>query len=133
MRAPPHSLPRRPNIGGVHPPFTFAQAPPVQVWRPPVHSLMNVPPPCLNLPPPTSVVSGLLHHRPPAVSVPNPVVRVNPLFAPSSSSFVNELEFAQIMARNRTVSASAVARAISVSCHGLFVRISLFLQSRILR
>ena len=143
-RGPPHG----PPPSGYPPP-----QPAPSYGRPPPHALpppMSRPPPMMapGIPPPA------LYHPPPAHPIPH--AHVNPAFIPGAPPGlppppgplpaggglphgISEREFEDIMARNRTVSSSAIARAVQDAASGEFgsaietlvTAISLIKQSKV--
>lgn len=115
---PPQHIPHHPNSGAV------GQTPNVPPHGPP-HFVPMDNPPRGTWPPGGSVKQPVA----PAASFPEPVI------APQLS----EVEFEEIMARNRTVSSSAIARAVSDAAAGeyssaietLVTAISLIKQSKV--
>merc|ERR1712051_964007 len=90
---------------------------------PPPHSVGPPPPHVLTGPPPIRHVPGLL--PPPHTAAPALPggAHVNPAFFPPAGvppgypppgAAISEVEFEEIMARNRTVSSSAIARFVSL-------------------
>merc|ERR1711936_4456 len=112
-----------------------------------------IPPPGIpgipvRLPPPTSIGAPpphILAAPPPRVGVLPPGAHMNPAFLagapgyPPPSTGLSEVEFEEIMARNRTVSSSAIARAVQDAAAGEFASaietlvtaISLIKQSKV--
>ena len=139
-RGPPHHGP---------PPSGYPPPPAPSYGRPPPHALpppMSRPPPSMppmmapGIPPPAP------YHHPPAAPVPH----VNPAFIPGAPPglhpppgpappAVDPREFEDVMARNRTVSSSAIARAVQDAASGEFgsaietlvTAISLIKQSKV--
>ncbi|MFH4977182.1 hypothetical protein AB6A40_003891 [Gnathostoma spinigerum] len=139
LSAPPPSLPQVTNIPGVtqmsRPPPSFAQ----QGSMPPLSSAGPMPNVSIASAPPTS-------HPPPGF--PPPGAHINPQVyrhnfgggnAPNSVEGMTEAEFEEIMNRNRTVSSSAITRAVSDAAANdyasaietLVTAISLIRQSRV--
>merc|ERR1719445_2950711 len=133
---PPHISSRPPM--GLPPPI---RGPPPPVHRgPPLGLPPTGPPPMVHRPPP-----GL----PPAGPPPIPGAHVNPAFFPPGAPVavpfhevphgLSEPEFEEIMSRNRTVSSSAIARAVQDAANGEFASaietlvtaISLIKQSKV--
>merc|ERR1719422_2195885 len=151
--APLHYAPRGPPPGlpppGLPPPI---RGPPPGVGRPPPgHPPPGIPPhvggpPPVSGPPPSRPPPGLPPQGPPPV----PGAHVNPAFFPPGSApmvyhevhvphGLSEPEFEEIMSRNRTVSSSAIARAVQDAAAGeyasaietLVTAISLIKQSKV--
>ena len=103
----------------------------------------------VRLPPPTSIGAPpphILAAPPPRVGVLPPGAHMNPAFLagapgypPPPSTGLSEVEFEEIMARNRTVSSSAIARAVqdaaandfASAIETLVTAISLIKQSKV--
>ena len=121
---------------------------PVSMRLPPPHSVGPPPPHVLTGPPPIRHVPGLL--PPPHTAAPALPggAHVNPAFFPPAGGVpgypppgaaISEVEFEEIMARNRTVSSSAIARAVqdaavndfASSIETLVTAISLIKQSKV--
>merc|ERR1719481_1333288 len=139
---PPGGMGRGPPPGGP-PPSVYRAPPPGHVRGPPP---LGHPPP--GLPPP---VRGPPPNLPPAGPPPVPGAHVNPAFFPPGSApmvpyhevhaphGLSEPEFEEIMSRNRTVSSSAIARAVHDAANGeyasaietLVTAISLIKQSKV--
>ena len=158
---PPSQPPPGPNTGRLPAPgMPRMRGPPPQVSRPPPGYRAPPPPglrglpPSIRLPPPPGLPPPhsapppvLAGPPPPRVVVPPPVgpaPHVNPAFFPNppplfSSQNLSEVEFEEIMSRNRTVSSSAIARAVQdASCNEygsaietLVTAISLIKQSKV--
>ena len=108
------------------PPLISQPPPRTDILRGPPPGGVSIPPPgipgiSIRLPPPTSIAAPpphILTGPPPRVGVLPPHAHVNPAFFasgaapgyPPPSSGLSEVEFEEIMARNRTVSSSAIAR-----------------------
>lgn len=127
---PPHAL------AGPPPHMTMRVPPPMGAPPPGMHS---APPPGMGGPPPMRPMGPAPHVNPaffPPVSGPPPPTAYPP---PVSSHGLNEVEFEEIMSRNRTVSSSAIARAVQdASCNEygsaietLVTAISLIKQSKV--
>eukprot|EP00096_Caligus_rogercresseyi_P005833 TRINITY_DN2186_c0_g1_i2.p1 TRINITY_DN2186_c0_g1~~TRINITY_DN2186_c0_g1_i2.p1 ORF type:complete len:481 (+),score=200.70 TRINITY_DN2186_c0_g1_i2:28-1470(+) len=154
---PKPPMPPQPGNGprllmrNVRPPFpALYQRPP-----PPTPNRLG-PPPNLRAPPPPAAATPLMVGLPPPRGPPPPIPapHVNPAFFPpppphhgsggsgggSSSSYpLSEMEFEEIMSRNRTVSSSAIARAVQDAANTeyasaietLVTAISLIKQSKV--
>merc|ERR1712001_308574 len=110
------------------PPLISQPPPRTDILRGPPPGGVSIPPPgipgiSIRLPPPTSIAAPpphILTGPPPRVGVLPPHAHVNPAFFasgaapgyPPPSSGLSGVEFEEIMARNRTVSSSAIARAV---------------------
>jgi len=158
-RGPPpsHGHPRGPPPGVSHPPPgppPVIRGPPPGI-RPPIPGIpMSGPPPhsappiVMGGPPPS--VRALPPGMPPQGPPPIPGAHVNPAFFPPGAPpthlpyhdpghGLSELEFEEIMSRNRTVSSSAIARAVQDAANGEFASaietlvtaISLIKQSKV--
>ena len=160
----PHSGPRGPSSGnyrGSRPPTSsYSSGRPPLISHPPPRAgdLLRGPPPAIpppgipgipvRLPPPTSIGAPpphILAAPPPRVGVLPPGAHMNPAFLagapgyPPPSTGLSEVEFEEIMARNRTVSSSAIARAVqdaaandfASAIETLVTAISLIKQSKV--
>jgi len=158
FRPPPGAAPIRgpPPISQPPPSLPGTRGPPPSVRGPP----LGVPP---GLPPHVTGPPPVIHGPPPTVRGPPPVihggpppiagVHVNPAFFPGSGGAaaaapivyheghhgLSEADFEEIMSRNRTVSSSAIARAVQDAANGeyasaietLVTAISLIKQSKV--
>jgi len=154
VAGPPVNLPP-PGFGGPPPgmrPPPLSHPPPMLARGPPpgIHGIRPGMPPTVGPPP------GMPHVRAPPPGIPGgpppiPGVHVNPAFFPPASSApvvyhephvphgLSEAEFEEIMTRNRTVSSSAIARAVQDAANGeypsaietLVTAISLIKQSKV--
>ena len=149
--------PPRPGIPGRGPPMGRGgppaySRPPPGVRPPPMHHHrgpphMSGPPPIISGPPPISSHPPIGRGPPPGLP-PGPAPHVNPAFFPQSSGApgyapaphgLSEAEFEEIMSRNRTVSSSAITRAVQDAANGeyasaietLVTAISLIKQSKV--
>lgn len=157
-RAPPPGHVRGPPPIGHPPPGLpppIQRPPPGVVGRPPpghpppgIPPHVGGPPPVIHGPPP---VRGPPPGLPPSGPPPVPGAHVNPAFFPPGSApmvpyhevhvphGLSEPEFEEIMSRNRTVSSSAIARAVQDAANGEFASaietlvtaISLIKQSKV--
>ncbi len=127
------------------PPPTHGIPPPMRMPPPPA---MGAPPPMLTGPPPPSRHLPLPPHT---SAAPAPGAHLNPAFFPHGGGVpgypppgaahhgLSEVEFEEIMARNRTVSSSAIARAVQDAASNdfasaietLVTAISLIKQSKV--
>ncbi|XP_040566083.1 cleavage and polyadenylation specificity factor subunit 6 [Lepeophtheirus salmonis] len=155
---PPPIPPQQTNsprllMRNVRPPF-----PPTPLYQRPPPPTPNrlPPPPNLRAPPPQAVSSSLMVAIPPPRGPPPPIPapHVNPAFfpptqqppphhtaypAPPAHHGLSEIEFEEIMSRNRTVSSSAIARAVQDAANQeyasaietLVTAISLIKQSKV--
>lgn len=140
-RGPPPPVPLMPPVGAPPP-----RAPPLVGLPPPGLPPHHGLPPVLHGPPPPTVRGPpplLTAGPPPGVAG----VHVNPAFFPAGAPVVyrepghglSEPEFEEIMGRNRTVSSSAIARAVQDAANGEFssaietlvTAISLIKQSKV--
>jgi cleavage and polyadenylation specificity factor subunit 6/7 len=149
-RAPPPGMGRGPPPMGGPPmglPPPIRGPPPVSMHRPPMGLPPHAgPPPMVHGPPMRGPPPGL----PPAGPPPVPGAHVNPAFFPPGAPGpivpyhevphgLSEPEFEEIMSRNRTVSSSAIARAVQDAANGEFASaietlvtaISLIKQSKV--
>lgn len=160
---PPAQPPASAPLRGSHPPMTgslgrpplgrgMLRGPPPPFSRPPpgVGRPMLARPPPLGGPPPLMANPPPIIPRVPPPGIP-PAPHVNPAFfphgaPPASTSYgvppghaLSEIEFEEIMGRNRTVSSSAIARAVQDAAAGeyasaietLVTAISLIKQSKV--
>lgn len=162
---PPRPPPGLPPPGFRQPPPGMNRPPPISQPPPGVYPVRG-PPPGVRGPPPSlpgmlphvSAPPPIIHGVPPAAARgpppaipggPPPVagVHVNPAFFPGTAAPVvyqephglSETEFEEIMSRNRTVSSSAIARAVQDAANGeyasaietLVTAISLIKQSKV--
>ena len=139
LRGPPPISQPPPGLMAVRGP------PPVLRGPPPGHLPHGVhvgPPPVMHGPPPVAGPPPGMAGRPPPIAG----VHVNPAFFPGGAPLVyhephglSEPEFEEIMSRNRTVSSSAIARAVQDAANGeyasaietLVTAISLIKQSKV--
>jgi len=143
--APPPGMPPRPLT---HPPPMVARVPPPGMpgMRPGMPPTVGPPPGMPGIPPVRAPPPGMPGGPPPIAGV-----HVNPAFFPPVSSApapypephaahgLSEVEFEEIMNRNRTVSSSAIARAVQDAANGeyasaietLVTAISLIKQSKV--
>merc|ERR1719229_1751102 len=143
MRGPPPGVPL---LGGGPPPGAPMYTP---RGPPPGLPPPGLPPP-IRGPPPGVVGRPPPGHPPPGLPPPVPGAHVNPAFFPPGSApmvyhevhvphGLSEPEFEEIMSRNRTVSSSAIARAVQDAAAGeyasaietLVTAISLIKQSKV--
>jgi len=138
-----HAPPRATDLRGPPPTHHHTHhAPPPRAGLP-LPPPLGAPPPIMTGPPPVRHVPGMM----PVVSS-APAPHVNPAFFPPAGgvpgypppgSGLSEAEFEEIMARNRTVSSSAIARAVqdaasndfASSIETLVTAISLIKQSKV--
>lgn len=145
-RQPPPGLRGPPPISQPPPGLMTVRGPPPAVRGPPPghlpHGVHVGPPPVMHGPPPVTGPPPGLAGRPPPIAG----VHVNPAFFPGGAPLVyhephglSEPEFEEIMSRNRTVSSSAIARAVQDAANGeyasaietLVTAISLIKQSKV--
>jgi len=147
-RQPPPGLGRPPPISQPPPSVYPVRGPPPGVRGPPPHIPGGMP--HIGAPPP--MIHGVSPVRAPPPIIPGgppPVagVHVNPAFFPGTAApmvyhephGLSEPEFEEIMSRNRTVSSSAIARAVQDAANGeyasaietLVTAISLIKQSKV--
>ena len=158
---PPQLGPPPPQMRGPPPPMMMQPGmPPMQGGPPPPPPMMGGPPPPGPMPPMAPRVVAVVAHPPAPVSVPGPAPHVNPAFFPQGHPppgaggypppaahgslppphhGLSDAEFEEIMSRNRTVSSSAIARAVQDAASGEFASaietlvtaISLIKQSKV--
>jgi len=122
------------------PPMIHHVPPPINAGIPPPTALMShvAPPPIMSMPP---------RGPPPIIHPAGPAPHVNPAFFPQGPPGypppihhgLSEQEFEEIMSRNRTVSSSAIARAVQDASNNeyasaietLVTAISLIKQSKV--
>ena len=123
MRPPHHSGPRpsllsHPPRHGAPPHHHQPRFPPPGMGAPPGLRVPGIPPPTMpvHVPPPVVVGAPPPRH----ITHPPPAPHVNPAFFPTGPPpaaaaiipGISEAEFEEIMSRNRTVSSSAISRAV---------------------
>jgi cleavage and polyadenylation specificity factor subunit 6/7 len=135
VRGPPP-----PHMISAPPPMIHHVPPPINAGIPPPTALMShvAPPPIMSMPP---------RGPPPIIHPAGPAPHVNPAFFPQGPPGypppihhgLSEQEFEEIMSRNRTVSSSAIARAVQDASNNeyasaietLVTAISLIKQSKV--
>ena len=161
QQAPP-SMPPGPRVSAPPPAPLRGYAPrPTYVRGPPPPHMISAPPPIIHhapppiIPPPTAMIVGpppMMGSMPPRGPPPiihpaGPAPHVNPAFFPQGPPGyppplhhgLSEAEFEEIMSRNRTVSSSAIARAVQDASNNeyasaietLVTAISLIKQSKV--
>ena len=130
-----------PQIINAPPPMLHHAPPPITAGLPPPTMIPNVaPPPIMSAMPPRGPPPAIIHHVAPAPHV-NPAFfpQGPPGYPPPMHHGLSEAEFEEIMSRNRTVSSSAIARAVQDAANNEFASaietlvtaISLIKQSKV--
>ena len=138
---PPYSIRGPPPMISAPPPMIHHVPPPMTAGIPPPTLISHVvPPPMMTAMPPRGPPPAVIHPGGPAPHV-NPAFFAQgpPGYPPPMHHGLGEAEFEEIMSRNRTVSSSAIARAVqdaannefSSAIETLVTAISLIKQSKV--